>query len=113
MPIVYYMENNGCQLRVVENVEGLTFPLISAIANKVMPKSDAFHLWFNAIEQCGEYIGIRYGHIPPGAKEPEWKFYRHSECDGIGAFAEYLREGGAPLAELPRIKSSSPVTVKA
>jgi hypothetical protein len=114
MPINNAMDDNRCQLRVVENVEGLTFPLISGIAKRVMPEQpDAFHQWFQAVEQVGDYIGIRFGHIAPGTKDPVWKFYSHSKGDGIGALAEFLRDKGAELPELPRIKSSSPVSARA
>src|SRR5436190_16605720 len=85
VPITNAMDDNGCQLKVIESVEGLTFPLISAIAKKVMPKQpDAFHQWFQAVEELGDYIGIRFGHIPLGAKDPEWRFYSHAKGDGIG-----------------------------
>ncbi|MCL5097555.1 MAG: hypothetical protein M1608_08515 [Candidatus Omnitrophica bacterium] len=60
--------------------------------------------WFVAAEKSGEFIGIRYGHLRPEAKEPEWLYYRHTEFDGIGAFAEILRSRGVELAALPQIK---------
>lgn len=73
---------------------------------------DPINLWFAAAEELGEYIGIRFGHIPLGAKEPEWTFMRHTDFDGIGGFAELLRRGGAQLGRLPQIRyPASPSTL--
>src|SRR5581483_11477434 len=58
---------------------------------------DPIKSWFVAAEEIGEYIGIRFGRIAPGASEPEWIFLRHTDFDGIGGFAELLRRGGAWL----------------
>jgi|SRR5581483_5597317 hypothetical protein len=65
---------------------------------------DPIQSWFIAAEEIGEYIGIRFGHIAPGATEPEWNFLRHTDFDGIGGFAELLRRNGAILSRLPQIK---------
>ncbi|MDB6034399.1 MAG: hypothetical protein JWM16_4737 [Verrucomicrobiales bacterium] len=106
--------HDAYQLKMMERVEGLTFPLISGIARKVMPKqSDCFQQWFDAVEQVGDHVGIRFGFIAPGRKDPEWKFLSHAKVDGIGGFAEVLRSNGAHLPELPRIKLSSPVSGRA
>ena len=50
------------------------------------------------------YIGIRFGRIAPGKTEPEWFFIPHKECDGIGGFAQLLRQRGAILPRLPGVK---------
>jgi hypothetical protein len=69
--------------------------------------SDPIPTWFVAAEEIGEYIGIRFGHLTPGAHDPEWVFLRHTDFDGIGAFAELLRRNGAILPRLPQIKHPS------
>ncbi len=66
--------------------------------------ADAISPWFVAAEQLGEYIGIRFGRVPPGATEPEWIFLRHIDFDGIGGLAEILRRRGAELPRLAQIK---------
>ncbi len=71
------------------------------MTNKSM---EAIIKWFLAAEELGEYIGIRFGHIPPGAAEPEWTFLRHTDFDGIGGLAEILRRKGAKLGRLPQIR---------
>ncbi len=63
--------------------------------------------WFTAAEESGEYIGIRFGRIPPGACQPKWTFLSHADFDGIGAFADILRKGGVSLPRLPQIKHPS------
>ena len=68
---------------------------------------DPIRSWFIAAEELGEYIGIRFGRIPPGATEPEWTFLRHTDFDGIGGFAEILRQRGAVLPRLAQIKHPS------
>ncbi len=65
---------------------------------------DPISPWFIAAEQLGEYIGIRFGRVPPGTTEPEWIFLRHTDFDGIGGFAEILRQRGAVLERLQQIK---------
>jgi hypothetical protein len=65
---------------------------------------DATNLWFGSAEQLGEYVGIRFGHIPHRATEPEWIFLPHTEYDGIGGLAHLLRLDGAELPRLPRIQ---------
>jgi hypothetical protein len=49
--------------------------------------SDPISPWFIAAEQLGEFIGIRFGRVPPGQTEPEWFFLRHTDFDGIGGLA--------------------------
>jgi hypothetical protein len=66
--------------------------------------TDAIASWFVAAEDLGEYIGIRFGHVPNGASSPQWTFLRHMDYDGIGGFAELLRREGALLPRLPQIK---------
>jgi hypothetical protein len=69
--------------------------------------ADLISPWFLAAEELGEYIGIRFGRIAPGATEPEWIFLRHSDTDGIGGFADILRSRGAKLERLPQLKHPS------
>jgi hypothetical protein len=69
---------------------------------------DSISPWFLAAEELGEYIGIRFGRVAPGASKPEWIFLRHSETDGIGGFAELLRQRGATLERLPQLKHPYP-----
>jgi hypothetical protein len=69
--------------------------------------SDPIKPWFVAAEDLGEYIGIRFGHVPPGATEAEWIYIRHTDADGIGGFAKLLRARGAVLPKLPQIKHPS------
>jgi len=71
-------------------------------------RTDSISPWFLAAEELGEYIGIRFGRIAPGATRPEWIFLRHSETDGIGGFAEILRQRGAKLERLPQLKHPYP-----
>jgi hypothetical protein len=66
--------------------------------------TDAISSWFIAGEELGEYIGIRFGRILPGASDPEWTFLRHTDFDGIGGLAELLRRRGAAIGRLPQIK---------
>lgn len=70
--------------------------------------TDAISSWFIAGEQLGEYIGIRFGRLAPGAIEPEWVFLRHTDFDGIGGLAEILRRRGAEVDRLPQIKYPVP-----
>jgi hypothetical protein len=67
------------------------------------PASDPIRPWFEALESMGEFIGIRFGHLKPGSGEVEWHFLRHTDYDGIGAFAKLLRDRGAVLPNLPQI----------
>ncbi len=66
--------------------------------------TDPIASWFVAAEKLGEFIGIRFGHIPPGARDPEWSFLPHTDYDGIGGFAEMLRRRGAVVDRLPQIR---------
>jgi NRPS condensation-like uncharacterized protein len=74
---------------------------------------DPINLWFAAAEYLGEYIGIRFGHLPPGSQRPEWIFLRHTQFDGIGGLAELLRQRGTDVARLLQIKHASPPSVMA
>lgn len=67
---------------------------------------DPIKPWFNAAEDLGEYIGIRFGQVV-GQNACEWTFLPHTEFDGIGGLAKLLRERGATLARLPQIKHYS------
>jgi hypothetical protein len=69
---------------------------------------DAISPWFHLCEEMEEFIGIRFGRVLPGAPEPEWKFLRHIDFDGVGGFGELLRRGGADLPRLPQIKHPAP-----
>jgi NRPS condensation-like uncharacterized protein len=66
--------------------------------------TSAIKSWFLAGQDLGEYIGIRFGRLAPGATEPEWRFLPHTDFDGIGGFAAILRRGGADLERLPQIR---------
>lgn len=70
--------------------------------------TDAISSWFVAAEELDEYIGIRFGHVPPHSNQPEWTFLRHIDYDGIGGFAELLRRRGALLPRLPQLKHPCP-----
>jgi hypothetical protein len=69
--------------------------------------SDPIKPWFDALEELGEFIGIRFGRLAPGGERPEWIFLRHTEMDGIGGFADILRKRGAVLPRLPHLKYPS------
>lgn len=68
------------------------------------PATDPISPWFTAAEELGEYIGIRFGHVPSGASKPEWIFLRHTDFDGIGGLADILRRRGVTLDRLAQIK---------
>ena len=65
---------------------------------------DPIASWFFALEELGEYVGIRFGRIPPGAAEVEWIYRPHTHFDGIGGMADILRGRGARVERLPQIK---------
>jgi hypothetical protein len=75
--------------------------------------NDALARWFSTAQELGEHIGIRYGRIAPGASEPEWFFFPHSEVDGIGGFARLMRQRGAQLHQLPKIHHFSEPSLSA
>lgn len=58
--------------------------------------------WFKAAELIGECLDIRYARKTSTSKEPEWITVSHCDCDGIGGFAQLLRESGADTFELPK-----------
>src|SRR5580698_9971106 len=70
-------------------------------------KNDPIKPWFDAMEELGEYIGIRFGRIAPDAETPEWTFLRHTDVDGIGGMAQLLRQRGADVPRLAQIKYPS------
>jgi hypothetical protein len=72
---------------------------------KDTPIESASSRWFQASEATGDFMGIRYGRIPPGSEEVDWHYVSHSQCDGIGGFARLLRERGAEVRELPETKN--------
>lgn len=78
-----------------------------------MPRNgtDPISEWFRNAEEVGEYIGIRFGHLPTGAEEPEWTFLRHAEYDGIGGLAHLLRTRGADVGRLLQLKHPFPPSV--
>jgi len=65
--------------------------------------NDPIRPWFHALEELDEFIGIRFGHLAPGATEIEWMFLPHTDFDGIGGFAHLLRERGGHVDDLPKI----------
>lgn len=69
--------------------------------------TDVIRRWFSAAEELGEYIGIRFGYVPPAGGDPEWTFLPHSKVDGIGGLAELLRRRGAELPRLPQLRHPS------
>ena len=73
---------------------------------KVQSSKSISAQWFRASEATGDFMGIRYGHMPFASEEVEWSFVCHCECDGIGGFARVLREHGAELKTLPRTRNS-------
>lgn len=75
-----------------------------------MDKADPISPWFVAAEEAGEFIGIRFGRVPPGTDDPEWIFLRHTDFDGVGGFAELLRRRGAVLPRLPQIRHPAPAS---
>lgn len=58
--------------------------------------------WFKAADLIGECVDIRYARKSPTSNEPEWLTVSHYDCDGIGGFAQLLRESGADITELPK-----------
>jgi hypothetical protein len=78
----------------------VNFPVMQHSTDPIKP-------WFDAAEQMGEYIGIRFGYAPPGSTEVEWTFLSHAEFDGIGGLAEILRRRGASIGKLPQVKHPS------
>ena len=50
-----------------------------------------------------EYIGIRFGRVTSEDGEVEWRYFPHTDYDGIGAFVEIFRENGVEVGDLPRI----------
>jgi hypothetical protein len=74
------------------------------LASPVPPRADPIAAWFVAAEELGEYIGIRFGHLAPGATKPEWLFLPHTSFDGIGGLAEIFRHHGVLLDSLPQLR---------
>jgi hypothetical protein len=76
--------------------------------NDTVKSFDPMRTWFLSLQETGEYIGIRFGRIAPGATNPEWIYLPHTDVDGIGGFAQLLRQKGVELPRLPQIKHPSP-----
>lgn len=66
-------------------------------------KRDPIRPWFEALEALDEFIGIRFGRIPPDNEEVDWIYVPHSDFDGVGAFGHMIRQAGHPLRKLPQI----------
>ncbi|MBT5031542.1 MAG: hypothetical protein HOM55_04515 [Proteobacteria bacterium] len=66
-------------------------------------KPDLIRPWFEALESMDEYIGIRFGRVTSEDGEVEWRYFPHTDYDGIGAFVEIFRENGVEVRDLPRI----------
>lgn len=64
---------------------------------------DPIKPWFQASEDLGDFVGIRFGRLASGMSEPEWFYRSHADYDGIGGFADILRGRGARLGPLPEI----------
>lgn len=69
--------------------------------------NDPIRPWFDAMEELGEYIGIRFGRVTADMHQPEWIFLRHSDFDGIGGLASIFRQRGVTLPRLLQIKYPS------
>ena len=83
-----------------------------ASANLQPSKGDPIRPWFVASEELDDFIGIRFGRIPPSSSEPEWIYRSHADFDGIGGFADILSGRGARLDELPTIPHPVEPSVK-
>ena len=59
---------------------------------------DSINLWFLAAEELGEYIGIRFGQIPPGATEPNGLFCVIPISTGLAVWRIFSGKRGAPSA---------------
>ena len=66
--------------------------------------SDPIAPWFRALEDSGEFIGMRFARVPPGASEPEWIFVRHTDYDGVSAVEKMFRERGGTFDSLPQAR---------
>lgn len=75
-------------------------------------KSDPIRPWFVAAEELDDFIGIRFGRIPPSETEPEWFYRSHADFDGIGGLADILRGRGARVEGLPTIPHPVEPSVK-
>jgi hypothetical protein len=73
---------------------------------------DPIRPWFLALEARGEFIGMRFAHIPPGATEPDWIYVRHYDYDGIGAIKMMFTERGGVVGELPLARHPSKPSFK-
>lgn len=65
---------------------------------------DPIKPWFLAAESLGEFIGMRFARIPPGATEPDWIYVRHCDYDGVGAIKMMFGERGGEVGELPQAR---------
>jgi len=61
--------------------------------------------WFEAMESLGEDISIRFGRVDERGDAPVWEPLPHARFDGVGGFAQLLRQHGhAELRTLPQLK---------
>lgn len=74
----------------------------SKYASQIKSAKNVAAQWFRASEASGDFMGIRYGRKPVDSEEVEWFFVSHCDCDGIGGFAQILRESGVELPTLPK-----------
>jgi hypothetical protein len=65
-------------------------------------------LWFDILDEAGEFVGMRAGRRVAGAEEPAWTFDSHAAYDGLGWFATLLRKD-ARRGEItiPRMKETN------
>lgn len=77
---------------------------ISPATGDAVSSFDPMKTWFLSLQETGEFIGIRFGRIPSGATDPAWVYLAHTDVDGIGGFAQMLRQKGVSLPKLPQIR---------
>ncbi len=68
---------------------------------------DPIRPWYEAIEALGDYTSFRLGHVHAVTGEVRWHDVPHKYYDGIGGFADILREGGNEVPPLPENKHPS------
>ncbi|HEY3762050.1 MAG TPA: hypothetical protein VGN23_09915 [Verrucomicrobiae bacterium] len=73
---------------------------------------DPMKSWFLALEDTGEFIGMRLGRIPPGKSEPEWIYVPHSECDGFAVIKRLFAERGGTVGELGQARHPAKPSAK-
>lgn len=85
----------------------------SAADGSLRSDRDWVGLWFKLLEEVsGEFIGMRAGRPTPGSGEIAWMFSSHATRDGLGWFAQLLRdEAGCCDVRLPQLKEASKPTL--